>query len=124
MEQKTIDCLWTAERNRSLATELLSTPMQTPPFGWAVVIAFYAAVHYVNAYLWERDNRYDPGNHRNRGAKVRTLSGLQSVNRQYRRLNSLAYDVRYVETYRLNLATARSALNDLQDIEAQIRPLL
>jgi hypothetical protein len=28
-------------------------------------------VHYVNAYLWEQDNRYDPGNHKNRGAKVR-----------------------------------------------------
>ncbi len=64
MEQKTADCLWTAERNSDLATELLATHMQTPPFDWAVVIAFYAAVHYVNAYLWERDNRYDPGNTR------------------------------------------------------------
>jgi hypothetical protein len=124
MEQKTADCLRTAERNRSLATELLSTQMQTPPFDWAVVIAFYAAVHYVNAYLWERDNRYDPGNHKNRGAKVRTLPDLRPIRRQYRLLNGLAYDVRYVETYRLNLTTARSALNDLRAIEAQIRPLL
>lgn len=124
MEQKTADCLWTAERNRDLATELVSTHMQTPPFDWVVVIAFYAAVHYVNAYLWERDNRYDPGNHKNRGAKARTLPDLRRINRQYRRLNGLAYDVRYVETYRLNRAAAQSALNDLRDIETQIRPLL
>lgn len=124
MEQKTADCLRTAERNRDLATELLLTQMRTPPFDWAVVIAFYAAVHYVNAYLWERDNRYDPGNHKNRSAKVRTLPNLRPIRGQYRRLNGLAYDVRYVETYRLNLATAQSALSDLQDIEAQILPLL
>ncbi len=124
MEQKTADCLRTAERNRNLATELSSTQMQTPPFDWAVVIAFYSAVHYLNAYLWERDNRYDPGNHKNRGAKVRTLPDLQPIRRQYRRLNGLAYDVRYVETYRLNRATAQSALTDLRDIEVQIRPLL
>lgn len=58
-----------ATRNRELAHVLmapaLSPNMQPPPFDWAVVAAFYAAVHYVNAYLREKQ-RYEPRDHAGR----------------------------------------------------------
>jgi hypothetical protein len=53
MEQKTREHLETAARNRDLAHALIdpesSIIVQPPPLDWAVVVAFYAAVHYVNA---------------------------------------------------------------------------
>lgn len=93
-------------------------------YDWVAVIAFYAAVHYVNAYLWEMDNHYSPENHRERAEKIDNLPDLRLIRAHYRRLNRLGYNARYNETYRLNLSTAQSALADLQDIEAQIRPRL
>jgi hypothetical protein len=71
VEQRTGEHLETAERNRDLARLLLAPSMaaslsthgfRQPPYEWVAVIVFYAAVHYVNAYLWER-LRLEPNDH-------------------------------------------------------------
>ncbi len=120
MEQKTADCVRTANRNRALAAELLTAKLSTSPYDGAVVIAFYAAVHYINAYLWERDNRFSPQNHSQRRMKVKSLSTLRAINAQYSRLSDLGWKVRYDEGYRLSSSTTKSALDDLRDIETVI----
>ncbi len=124
MEQRTRDHLRAANVHRNLARELLSANLKTSPYDWVVVIAFYAAVHYVNAYLWEKDNRYQPTNHADRRRKVNTLAALQPAAPSYRRLQSLGYDLRYDPTRHVNRATAESALRDLWRVESTVRAAL
>ncbi len=124
MDQKTADCLSKADANRDLAGELITSSLRSFPYDWVIVIAFYAAVHYVNAYLWENDNQYEPENHQDRSGKIYALPILYHVRDQYRRLNRLGFNARYRETVHFNRNAAQSALADLRDIEAQIRPHL
>jgi hypothetical protein len=56
VERLTDRHIQTAERNREIALAHLITQahsVQPPAFEWATVIAFYAAVHFINGYLWE-----------------------------------------------------------------------
>jgi len=124
MDQKTADYLSKADANRDLAGELIASSLRSSPYDWGIVIAFYAAVHYVNAYLWQNDNRYEPKDHRDRSGKINTQPTLYRVRSQYRRLNGLRFRARYRETAHFNQTAAQGALADLRDIEAQIRPSL
>ena len=53
VKPETIQHLETAARNRDLARALIGygpgMELHSPPFEWVAVVAFYAAVHYVNA---------------------------------------------------------------------------
>ena len=61
MDQRTREHLDLAERDHKLAQDLLglaaSGTLRPPPYEWIAVVAFYAALHYVNAYLWEIQQR-------------------------------------------------------------------
>lgn len=64
--------LATASQNRDFAAILVNTYDDAPPsLNWAAVAAFYAAVHYVNAYLWEIA-RVEPSNHLERAKLINT----------------------------------------------------
>lgn len=95
--------------------------MQPPPFEWAVVAAFYAAVHYVNAIIWERD-RTDPGDHQNRVAEVCTNPALSTAAASYQRLKGLAHKARYAATFRIQESDLSNLLN--VDLEAVRRAVL
>lgn len=89
----------------------------------AAVIAFYATVHYVNAYLWERQ-RYEPRTHGERTQKVRDTPVLKRASFSYRRLRQVAYDMRYEPFAQPSLSVARNALRDMRDVERVIRAAL
>ena len=80
MEPRTEAHLATAQHNHDFARALLEPAVarvfSSPPLEWAVVVAFYAAVHYVNAYLWERQ-RYEPRPHDDRENAVTRAVGLR-----------------------------------------------
>ena len=109
MEQRTREHLDTAERNRELAQALLtsgaSLGVSAPPAEWAAVIAFYAAVHFVNAYLWER-YRIEPRDHGERSHYVRTDPILTRCMPAYNRLRDESHRSRYHRAHRLNLPQA------------------
>ena len=112
------------ERNRDLARALFHTPLTVrigpPPYEWVTVIAFYAAVHFVNAYFWERRGQ-DPGGHGRRARWVAGEPELSSVHPSYAHLSDLAWQARYVPTFRLSRADALDVLNiDLAAVEAAV----
>lgn len=121
MEPKTRDHLATAERNRIVAGALIGEPdVQTISNEWAVVIAFYAAVHLVNAILWERQS-LEPLNHEERSRFVFRLAELRPIAQVYPRLSVNAYHARYTPEYRISAQRARQlASMDLSLIESTI----
>lgn len=124
MDPKTTEHLETAARNQELAYALLGPPspinVHPPPVEWAVVIAFYAAVHYVNAYLWERQ-RYAPRDHTARRHAVMRVASLRLAEPAYRNLQDLAYRARYQPGIRLSRTEVEQALHvDLQLVEQTV----
>jgi hypothetical protein len=96
----------------------------TLPKEWAAVIAFYAAVHYVNAYLWEI-RRYTPPNHQSRNYLVDGDSVLTQCRHEYRRLLNAGYSARYVPVFRLQDQDARDLIEgDLGLVRQTVRAAL
>ena len=58
-------------------------------------MAFYAAVHYVNAYLWDR-LQVEPANHFERERFIRTVADLRPFASHYTRLQAISRSARYV----------------------------
>jgi hypothetical protein len=102
-----------AERHRAVAEALENpgrvTGLQPPPFDWAAVAAFYAAVHYVNAFLFERLGR-EPGDHRVRRGLVARVPELRYVLGSYDTLFDLGWHARYTAGFRVTQAAARQAV--------------
>ena len=85
------------------------------------MIAFYAAVHFVKAYLWER-HRVAPRNHTERGHHVRHDPGLRRCANAYGRLLDTGYKARYLRRYRITASRAEQLVNvDLANVEAVVR---
>ena len=119
MQQKTRDHLATAERNRIVAGFLIGEPDVQPVSNeWAVVVAFYAAVHLVNAILWERQS-LEPLNHEERSRFVFRIADVRPIAQVYQRLSINACHARYTPEYRINSQRARQlASMDLSLIES------
>ena len=128
MDLRTREHLARAARNRDVARALfhaqLPVAVGSPPYEWVAVIAFYAAVHLVNAHYWER-RKQDPGGH---GARARWVAGdpeLCSAHPSYARLSDLAWYARYAPTFHLSRADAADVLNtDLAAVEVAVRGAL
>lgn len=90
--------------------------VQPPPLEWAVVAAFYSAVHYVNAYLWEV-SRLDPKDHETREKAVQRDSQLRVVASHYSRLSNLGWQARYAPVFRIPGPELQVLLNvDLEQV--------
>ena len=125
MPTKTDAHLDTARRNRDLAHALSNAnEFQPSPLEWVGVIAFYAAVHYINAYLWEKLH-YEPRNHDERQRVVTTVADLKAAAVSYTRLRSIAYQARYNPGFRLSRSEADIALRiDLYAVEIAVHAAL
>lgn len=103
--------LATARQNSDFAAILVRTYDDAPPsLNWAAVVAFYAAVHYVNAYLWEVA-RVEPRNHFERAKLINTLSILDSLIPGYRRLQGYSINARYNPGFQMESADVRRLLD-------------
>jgi hypothetical protein len=122
MDERTLAHLRVAQRNRDLAFTLRDMSAVTPHVrGWAIVVAFYAAVHDVNAYLWER-LRVEPRSHEERSRYVARLSDLQPIFAAYQRLLELSYQARYIPTFQVSAPAVDYAVESLlESIHATIR---
>lgn len=113
MEARTREHLDRAGRNRDLALALidpaLPTGLHPPPLDWAVVAAFYSAVHYVNAHLWE-SRRSEPANHAQRRAAVVRERDLRPSSFSYARLRNLAFRARYDRLFQPSRTEAEQAV--------------
>jgi hypothetical protein len=102
------------ERNRAVARALCdprhSLGLQPPPLDWAAIAAFYAAVHYVNAFLWERLSQAS-GDHRVRRNSVARVTPLNRVLHHYERLTDLGWNARYTATFQPPATDTQDAAN-------------
>ena len=88
------------------------------------MIAFYAAVHAVNVYLWETQ-RHDPGSHADRRNAIQSSLPLRRCFRSYRPLSDVGFYARYNETYTVSEQHARTMLElNFRQVEAIVMQAL
>jgi len=124
VNEHTRDFLVAARRHQT-AAEFLRTLADDEPTvrEWIAVVAFYSAVHYINAYLWERQ-QIEPANHAERSRFVLFVRDLRPIQDVYRSLRDTAYVCRYSPQYRLTLDDVDVRLNDLRAVQRLIESLL
>jgi HEPN domain-containing protein len=115
----------TATRNRQFAERMLARTNPAPPdLEWAAVAAFYAAVHLVNAYLFELLG-LSPSTHEERGGMLARVSDLRRVSAEYEMLRVVAGNARYAPLYTIPAEQLRSLLDtELTAIENAVLPRL
>jgi hypothetical protein len=87
-------------------------------------MVFYAAVHAVNAYLWET-RRFAPRSHGERSTEVRYSLPISTCRANYQTLNRTGYDARYDEQFSLTEQKARELLViDFRQVEATVMQAL
>jgi hypothetical protein len=124
MNDRTREYVATADRHRTAAHFLAQSSTIEPTVReWAVIAAFYAAVHLVNGFLWERLGM-EPADHRERTDMVSRVAELRSVRTEYRHLRDAAYVLRYRPGLRIQDDRVQDRLKDLAAIDAVVRTLL
>ena len=117
-----------AERNRAVAQALVdpqrTVQVQPPAAEWACVVAFYAAVHYVNAYLWERWN-HEPHDHAVRRGFLVREPRTHGILGAYDMLADLSWNARYQPAFRPRPALAHDAVHQrLEQVRVAIHAAL
>ena len=107
-----------AELNERIALALLSDARSC---SWAIVLAFYAALHWVDAYLAR--SLTHPGDHVERDGYVRRPP-LRRIYDDYRTVSDRSKDVRYLDS-RFSQDEARALIDgELARIKAHVHCLL
>ena len=123
MNDETLDHLRIAEANRVLALALLHAAagsVRPRRWEWTGVVAFYAAVHYVNAYLWEI-KQFAPANHAERRRFFNSDIVLYPVRESYEFLEGYGYEARYDVRFEATEADTRDLVDiDLRAVEAAV----
>jgi hypothetical protein len=128
VDPRAVEQLATADRFRALARALASAPgaalVTPPPRDWALVVAFYAAVQYLGAYLWEKQ-RVEFRSHQTREQAMRTVGALRAAEVAYVRLRRLSESTRYLHRYRPTPVVVQDALDtDLEAVRRAVRTAL
>lgn len=82
--------------------------------------AFYSAVHYVNAYLWEKQ-RFAPPNHPSREQQIYADPKLSRIAVHYDLLKDWALQARYDPLAKITETDAQQAIDDLFQISELIK---
>src|SRR5437016_4201042 len=108
MKPGTTDDIRRAARNQRIAIELVDANLTNKCPDWAVVVAFYAAVRCINAYIWEAVEQTIE-NHYERRNFVDSAPELLPIASQYANLYNLSIRVRYRRLPPLNRQTIDDA---------------
>lgn len=120
MHRRTELHLLTARHNRDFAVTLVNTYDDAPPsLNWAAVMAFYAAVHYVNAYLWEIA-QVEPSSHSERAKLINTWPILDPLIPGYRKLQGYSINARYSPGFQMQPRDVRGLLDTDLVVVAQV----
>ena len=120
MQIQAMEYISQARRNAEVADRLRASEGGSAPISlqWAVVCMFYAAIHYVNAYL-QHTARPIPANHGDREQYAYDYM-TRHVHNALRELRSHGHDVRYKLSQPTPDDCARSQ-QKLQTIESFVR---
>ena len=89
---------------------------------WTLVVLFYAAVHYVEAYLAVKMSAH-LRSHTTRDSYVGRLADLKKIFKEYQHLKYFGYNARY-EVYGFSAQDTVEAMKDIAAVRSQITPLL
>lgn len=92
LDELTRDHLQLADENYEFAERFRMISPQ--PLRWVAVVAFYAAVHYLSAYFWEKQG-IEVSSHRQRGRLMRSVEPLETIRTNYERLYFRSLEARY-----------------------------
>lgn len=122
MNPRTGQYLDAAARNQTIARRMLERfdSGVTPPHDdWVITIAFYSALHLVDAYLAEEMNR-TPESHRERNQVLRGHPLLSSISPEYNSLRSASERVRYQPEKRVPADAVQQAFDQLEVIRHSV----
>jgi hypothetical protein len=88
---------------------------------WAVVGLFYAALHYLDAYLAQKNTH--PISHEGRDGWIKNLTELYSIYKDYRELKEYRMDVSYKLIEYTEAEINRDIKPHLRSIKAQLNRL-
>jgi hypothetical protein len=109
-----------AEGNETFAGTI--TPSNQTQIDWTLVILFYAAVHYVEAYLAKYLGMH-LRSHTTRDQYIGKEANLKKIFTPYGHLKFFGYNARY-ELYGFTARDTQDALTYLTEIKNHITPLL
>ncbi len=112
-----------ARENEDVAKNRLGDPRIDADRRWCVTALFYAALHWVEAYLAARNFGGYADNHTTRMNMIKTVSDLRRIHADYRLLTDRGWEARYkirVITTQ-EVADARSAYDR---IRAHLEPFI
>jgi hypothetical protein len=98
------------------------TPEDQTRIDWTLVVLFYAAVHYVEAYLAMQLGIH-ARSHTMRDNYVAKDANLRKIYSSYQHLKYFGYNARY-EVFRFTVRDIQEATNCLADIKTKLLPLL
>lgn len=103
--------------------EHLSQPDCSAFTDWSVTIIFYMALHFVHAYLAQRDNKH-PGSHTELDNIIGRMHELRPIHHKYRHLKDDSWHARYAGT-RLPVYSMRNdCLKCYQELQDYLFKLL
>lgn len=112
-------------RAKAVHNEQFVSSLATPYWDWAVTGLFYAAVHYVMAYLATRN--IHPVLHQVRNSQIHRDAILNPLYIDYRELQNNSEDARYMERVPITAFSeqdAKQLMQKLDRIKAVVLPLL
>ena len=109
-------------REKASQNEFFVSSLGNPFWDWAVVGVFYAALHYVEAYLATKN--IHSGSHPLRDSHVQRDPSLRAIYAKYRELKDESRDARYDAAVIFSQADVKRLQANLDTIKNLINPLL
>ena len=115
------------DRNRELAQYALRTcatwGFDPQPNEWIITMAFYAALHYVDAYLIEHAGG-SPSSHLSRDKAMDQVTAFRIIAFPYRQLYNRSIAARYSPLAAFRRGAVEEVLNDMRYVQAEIRKII
>jgi len=112
---------WPIHLNQARHNETCYSSIDIIAFGdWAMTVLFYAALHYIDAWLDYYAGLSDPGGHDIRDAQLRSQSMLREIYPQYSRLKNRSRNARYFAVRFSGDEVSRAETEDLAVIRTRI----
>ena len=101
----------------------LSSPNASSYIDWCTTIIFYMALHYIHAYLADKENDH-PSNHTNLDSIISENARLRPIYHKYRHLKDDSEDARYEGKILSIYHLRQSVLKYYSEIENKVLQLL
>ena len=111
-------------RDKAEHNEFLCDELDNPFWDWAVTATFYAAVHYVEAYLAHGASPKHSKDHTQRDSTIQNDAVLKTVYDDYRFLKLDSIDARYRPHIPFGQGDVERAKKYLETVKAVIVPLI